>query len=228
MKRPPTASELNLCLCHSCGLACDMTDEPHECPRCDAPLHRRKTNSLTRTWAYMLAALAFYVPANLLPVMNTTMLGSGADSTIMSGVLEFWEHGAWDIALIIFIASIAVPGVKFVALTLLLMTVQRDSAWARKERSKLYRFVELIGYWSMLDVLVVALVAALVKFQALGDIEPRPGILFFGLVVVFTMLAAMSFDPRLIWDKDTGDTLSDAEPQAAPATDDAVPDPTGA
>lgn len=227
MKRPPTASELNLCLCHSCGLACDMIDEPYECPRCDAPLHRRKTNSLTRTWAYMLAALAFYVPANLLPVMNTTMLGSGADSTIMSGVLEFWEAGAWDIALIIFIASIAVPGIKFVALTLLLTTVQRDSAWARKERSKLYRFVELIGYWSMLDVLVVALVAALVKFQALGDIEPRPGILFFGLVVVFTMLAAMSFDPRLIWDKDTGNDLSDVEPQAAPATGGAVPDPTG-
>lgn len=200
MKRPPTATELNLCLCHSCGLACDMTGEPHQCQRCDAPLHRRKTNSLTRTWAYMFAALAFYVPANLLPVMNTTLLGSGADSTIMSGVLEFWEHGAWDIALIIFTASIAVPGVKFVALTLLLVTVQRDSHWARKERSKLYRFVELIGYWSMLDVLVVALVAALVKFQALGDIEPRVGILFFGLVVVFTMLSAMSFDPRLIWD----------------------------
>ncbi|ANI54326.1 paraquat-inducible protein A [Pseudomonas sp. DR 5-09] len=177
-----------------------MTGEPHQCPRCDAPLHRRKTNSLTRTWAYMFAALAFYVPANLLPVMNTTLLGSGADSTIMSGVLEFWEHGAWDIAVIIFVASIAVPGVKFVALTLLLVTVQRDSHWARKERSKLYRFVELIGYWSMLDVLVVALVAALVKFQALGDIEPRVGILFFGLVVVFTMLSAMSFDPRLIWD----------------------------
>ncbi|SIR00093.1 paraquat-inducible protein A [Pseudomonas sp. B10] len=228
MKRPPTASELNLCLCHSCGLACDMTDEPHECPRCDAPLHRRKTNSLARTWAYMLAALAFYVPANLLPVMNTVMLGNGADSTIMSGVLEFWEAGAWDIALIIFIASIAVPGVKFVALTLLLVTVQRNSDWARRERSKLYRFVELIGYWSMLDVLVVALVAALVKFQALGDIEPRPGILFFGLVVVFTMLAAMSFDPRLIWDRDTSDTISDAESPAAPVTDGAAPDPTGA
>ncbi|MEB0045197.1 MULTISPECIES: paraquat-inducible protein A [unclassified Pseudomonas] len=201
MRQPPLASELNLCLCHSCGLACDMTDNPDECPRCDAPLHRRKTNALVRTWAYMLTALAFYVPANLLPVMNTKMLGAGADSTIMSGVLEFWEGGAWDIALIIFIASIAVPGIKFVALTLLLVTVQRDSLWARKERSKLYRFVEVIGYWSMLDVLVVALVAALVKFQALGDIEPRPGILFFGLVVVFTMLAAMSFDPRLIWDK---------------------------
>ncbi|MHC8362045.1 paraquat-inducible protein A [Pseudomonas sp. LS2P72] len=202
MNRPPVASELNLCLCHSCGLACDMTDEPHECTRCGAPLHRRKTNSLARTWAYMFTALAFYVPANLLPVMNTQMVGNGADSTIMSGVLEFWQHGAWDIALIIFIASIAVPGIKFVALTLLLVTVQRDSQWANKQRSTLYRFVELIGYWSMLDVIVVALVASLVKFQALADIEPRPGILFFGLVVVFTMLSAMSFDPRLIWDKE--------------------------
>ncbi|RON24273.1 paraquat-inducible membrane protein A [Pseudomonas brassicacearum] len=201
MNTPPVASDLNLCLCHSCGMACDMTGEPHECERCGAPLHRRKTNSLTRTWAYMFTALAFYVPANLLPVMNTKMVGNGADSTIMSGVLDFWQHGAWDIALIIFIASIAVPGIKFVALTMLLVTVKRESQWARKERSKLYRFVEVIGYWSMLDVIVVALVASLVKFQALADIEPRPGILFFGLVVVFTMLAAMSFDPRLIWDQ---------------------------
>jgi paraquat-inducible protein A len=134
--------------------------------------------------------------------MNTKMVGNGADSTIMGGVLDFWQHGAWDIALIIFIASIAVPGVKFVALMLLLITVHRNSLWARKERSTLYRFVELIGYWSMLDVIVVALVASLVKFQALADIEPRPGILFFGLVVVFTMLSAMSFDPRLIWDNE--------------------------
>jgi len=200
MTTPPVADDLNLCLCHTCGLACDVSDNPHECERCGAPLHRRKTNSLTRTWAFMIAALVFYIPANLLPVMNTKMVGNGADSTIMSGVLEFWEAGAWDIALIIFIASIAVPGVKFGAITLLLITVQRDSDWARKERSKLFRFVEVIGYWSMLDVIVVALVASLVKFQALADIEPRPGILFFGLVVVFTMLSAMSFDPRLIWD----------------------------
>ncbi|SEE60327.1 MULTISPECIES: paraquat-inducible protein A [Pseudomonas] len=201
MTTPPVASELNLCLCHSCGLACDMTGEPHECERCGAPLHRRKANALTRTWAYLLTSLVFYIPANVLPVMNTKMVGNGADSTIMGGVLDFWQHGAWDIALIIFIASIAVPGIKFVALTLLLVTVQRDSDWARKERSKMYRFVELIGYWSMLDVIVVALVASLVKFQALADIEPRAGILFFGLVVVFTMLSAMSFDPRLIWDQ---------------------------
>ena len=210
MNTLPEARELNLCLCHSCGLACDMSNEPHTCERCDAPLHRRKTNSLTRTWAYLLAALVFYIPANLLPVMNTSMFGSGADSTIIGGVLEFWEHGAWDIALIIFIASIAVPGVKFVALSLLLVTAQRGSLWARKERSQLYRFVELIGYWSMLDVIVVALVAALVKFQALGDIEPRAGILFFGMVVVLTMLSAMSFDPRLIWDNRQTEEVMDA------------------
>jgi paraquat-inducible protein A len=153
--------------------------------------------------------MVFYIPANLLPVMSTSMLGSDSESTIIGDVLEFWEHGAWDIALIIFIASIAVPGIKFVALSLLLITVQRGSLWARKERSKLYRFVELIGYWSMLDVIVVALVAALVKFQALGDIEPRQGILFFGLVVVFTMLSAMSFDPRLIWENRKSEEVMD-------------------
>jgi len=202
MSTPPTAGELNLCLCHTCGLACDMSADPHECERCGAPLHRRKTNSLTRTWSYLLTSLVFYIPANLLPVMNTKMVGNGADSTIMSGVLDFWAHGAWDIALIIFIASIAVPGIKFVALAMLLITVQRNSLWAQKERSQMYRFVEVIGYWSMLDVIVVALVASLVKFQALADIEPRAGILFFGLVVVFTMLSAMSFDPRLIWDRE--------------------------
>ncbi|WP_166362820.1 paraquat-inducible protein A [Pseudomonas akapageensis] len=209
MNSPPFASELNLCLCHSCGLACDMTGHPHQCPRCNAPLHMRKANSLARTWAYMLAALVFYIPANVLPVMNTVMLGSGADSTIIGGVLEFWEHGAWDIALIIFIASIAVPGIKFVAITLLLVTAQRGSQWACRQRSKLYRFVELIGYWSMLDVIVVALVAALVKFQALGDIEPRAGILFFGLVVVCTMLSAMSFDPRLMWENRHSEEVMD-------------------
>lgn len=180
-----------------------MADQPLTCGRCGAALHARKIDSLSRSWAFLLSSLVLYVPANLLPVMNTSMLGDGTDSTIMSGVLEFWQHGAWDIALIIFIASIAVPGIKFAALSLLLVTAQRNSGWARKERARLYRFIELIGYWSMLDVVVVALVAALVKFHALATIEPRAGILFFGLVVVSTMLSAMSFDPRLIWDAPT-------------------------
>nr|WP_294979486.1 paraquat-inducible protein A [uncultured Pseudomonas sp.] len=202
MSSPPLAPELNLCLCHGCGHACDLGLGAHQCERCGAPLHARKADAIHRGWTYLIAALVFYVPANLLPVMRTEMLGQGVDSTIGGGVLEFWEAGAWDIALIIFIASIGVPAIKFFSLGLLLFTAQRHSTWARRQRSQLFRFVELIGYWSMLDVMVVALVAALVQMHGLGTIEPRPGILFFGLVVVLTMLSAMSFDPRLIWDSD--------------------------
>lgn len=211
MNPPLRAADLQLCLCHSCSKACDITQHPHQCDRCGAALHTIKPDSLNRTWAYLLAALVLYIPANLLPVMNTSMLGSGADSTIISGVLEFWEAGAWDIALIIFIASIGVPAIKFGVLTMLLVTSQRRSSWACRQRSTLFRMVELVGYWSMLDVMVVALVAALVKFDALGTIEPRVGILFFGMVVMFTMFSAMSFDPRLIWLP-----LQDKEPSHGP------------
>ncbi|MBG6291725.1 MULTISPECIES: paraquat-inducible protein A [Pseudomonas] len=208
MNTPPLAAQLNLCLCHGCGAACDTRSGGHHCQRCGAPLHPRKADAITRGWAYLVAALIFYVPANLLPVMHTEMLGQGIDSTIGGGVLEFWESGAWDIALIIFIASIGVPAIKFFSLGLLLWTAQRRSNWARRQRSQLYRFVELIGYWSMLDVMVVALVAALVQMHELGTIEPRAGILFFGMVVVLTMLSAMSFDPRHIWDD--GDPIDGA------------------
>lgn len=197
--RTPRATQMGLVACHACGLVCEA-DAETVCPRCHAPLHRRKPASLVRTAAYLLASLILYIPANLLPVMYTSRFGSGSASTILSGVIEFWNAGAWDIALIIFIASVAVPCTKFVVLGLLLVTAQRRSAWAMRERGRLYRFVELIGYWSMLDVLVVALVAALVQFKALSYVEPRVGILFFGLTVIMTMLSAMSFDPRLIWD----------------------------
>jgi paraquat-inducible protein A len=190
-------------LCHTCGQVCQASE--HQCPRCDAPVHARKPNSLARTWAFLLASLIFYIPANLLPVMHTSIFGSASENTIMSGVVEFWKHGSWDIALLIFIASVVVPCSKFFVLGTLLVTCQRRSLWAQRERAKLYRFIELIGYWSMLDVLVVALVAALVQFRALSSIDPRMGILFFGLVVVLTMLAAMSFDPRLIWDAEVED-----------------------
>jgi paraquat-inducible protein A len=137
--------------------------------------------------------------------MRTNMLGNASDNTIMSGVIEFWKSGSWDIAALIFFASIVVPCMKFLILSLLLVTCQRKSRWAMRERSRLYRMVELVGYWSMLDVLVVALVAALVQFRSLSSIDPMLGIVFFGLVVVLTMLAAMSFDPRLIWDAEVED-----------------------
>jgi paraquat-inducible protein A len=144
--------------------------------------------------------MIFYIPANLLPVMHTDMLGYSGGSTIVEGIIEFWTSGSYGIALVIFTASVAVPCAKFLIIGLLLVTARRRTPWARRERALLYRLVEKVGYWSMLDVLVVAIVAALVKFKALADIEPRLGILFFGGMVIFTMLSAMQFDPRLTWD----------------------------
>jgi len=198
MSRLPFARELGLTLCHTCGYNCALGAA--RCPRCESALHARKPHSYSRTWALLIAALILYVPANLLPVMRTSMFGNATENTIMSGVIEFWKSGSWDIASLIFFASVVVPCIKFLVLATLLVTCQRRSRWALRERSKLYRFIELIGYWSMLDVLVVAVVTALVQFRSLSSIDPLPGIVFFGLVVVLTMLAAMTFDPRLIWD----------------------------
>ena len=203
MTAPLYARDLKLMLCHTCGKICQQ--DQHQCPRCDSPVHPRKPDSLARTWALLIAALIFYIPANLLPVMRTNMFGNASENTIMSGVIEFWHAGSWDIALLIFFASMVVPSIKFVVLGTLLVTCQRRSTWAMRGRSKLYRFIELIGYWSMLDVLVVALVAALVQFRSLSSIDPLLGIVFFGFVVVLTMLAAMTFDPRLIWDAEVED-----------------------
>lgn len=205
MSLPPRARQLHVLACHACGMVLeDALDSigRGRCPRCAAVLHRRRPNSISRAWALLIAGLLFYIPANVLPVMYTNMLGSGSDNTILQGVVEFWRSGSYGIALVIFIASVAVPCSKFLILGMLLVTVQRRSTWAMRERARLYRLVELVGYWSMLDVLVVAIVAALVKFQSLSDIEPRSGILFFGMVVILTMLSAMQFDPRLIWDSE--------------------------
>lgn len=212
MSRIASASALGIVRCHGCGLACQDVGSGESsasvraiCPRCNSSLHRRKPDSLARTTAFLLAAVILYLPANLLPVMYTSWFGRGHASTIMSGVIDFWRAGAWDISLIIFIASVAVPCAKFLVLGLLVVTVRRGSTWAMHERTHLYHFVEFIGYWSMLDVLVIALVAALVQFKALSSTEPRVGILFFGLVVILTMFAALSFDPRLIWDAKEAD-----------------------
>ena len=170
------------------------------CPRCGAHIHRRHRNSFSRAWAFLVAAMVLYLPANLFPVMWTEQFRSGHASTIIGGVGEFWDQKAYGIALVIFVASVVVPCAKFLIMGLLLVSSQRRSRWRMLERARLYRLVELVGYWSMLDVLVVGMVTALVKFDALTDVEPRIGILFFGMVVILTMLSAMSFDPRLIWD----------------------------
>lgn len=202
MKSTMRAMECGLVACHTCGLVyASSSDEKHSaCLRCGSRLHPRLPDSISRSWALLMAAVILYIPANLLPVMNTTLLGRGADSTIMSGVIQFWQHGSYGISALIFIASIGVPCTKFLVIALLLFTSSLKSAWRRAERARLYRLIEMVGYWSMLDVLVVAVIAALVKFHGLSDAEPRIGILFFGGVVILTMLSAMNFDPRLIWD----------------------------
>lgn len=199
---PPQASHMGLTRCHICGMTC-VNDRPGigdlRCGRCRAPLHGVRADRIGASWALLLAALICYIPANVMPVMYTQLLGNGSESTILQGVAEFWRSGSYGIALVIFIASVVVPCTKFVTLGLLLVSAQRKTPWKRRERAVLYRLIEVVGYWSMLDVLVVAVVAALVKFRALGDVEPRVGILFFGAVVILTMLSAMQFDPRLNW-----------------------------
>jgi paraquat-inducible protein A len=200
----PTAAALGLVGCHECGLVCrhdrGATHADEACPRCGARLHLRKRDSIARTWALLVAAMILYVPANVVPIMRTVSLFDTEDNTILTGVVQLWQVGSWDLAIIVFVASVMVPMLKFLALGLLLVSVQRRSAANTQERTKLFRLVEVVGYWSMLDVFVVALLTGLVQFGVLAQVVPLPGVIWFGLMVVLTMLASMSFDPRLIWD----------------------------
>jgi paraquat-inducible protein A len=200
-----TARDLSLIGCRSCHLLSQRPGLEESgrivCPRCGAPLHQRKPNSVARTWALVLAAYVLYVPANVLPMTKVTSLGKTQVDTIMSGVIYFIQTGMWPLALVIFIASIMVPLLKLIILTYLLISVHRGSRWRRVERTRLYRITEAVGRWSMLDVYVVSILVALVALGAFASIEAGPGAVFFASVVVTTMFAAMSFDPRLIWDE---------------------------
>lgn len=205
---PATAASLGLRACLVCGMLCRAPADdarPLQCPRCLAPLHSRKPASLQRTWAYLIAALALYVPANLLPVMHSTSLFRTQSNTIMSGVVELWTTGSWPLALLVFVASIVVPGLKIVSLGLLAVSVRYGRFWDPGQRTRLYRLVEFVGRWSMLDIFAVALTVAMVQSPGFATVQAQPGALAFGAVVVLTMLASMSFDPRLIWDR-AGDT----------------------
>ena len=198
--RTPTAKNLGLVACRHCHLLSRETDAPADCPRCGAPLSSRKPNSIVRAWALVLAAMVFYIPANVLPITHTISLGAVQSDTIMSGVIYFIQTGSWPIALVIFVASVFVPLLKLLILAYLLISVQRRSQWRPVDRTRLYRLTEVIGRWSMLDIYVVTILVALVHLGALATIEAGPGAIFFGAVVVVTMLAAEAFDPRLIWD----------------------------
>jgi paraquat-inducible protein A len=194
--------EIDLILCRTCGRAHldSVLPADRRCNRCGSKVERRIPFSQQATLAWLLTGLVLYIPANVLPVMHTSGLLGEADSTILDGILGFWHAGDWDLALVIFVASVAVPFTKFIAIGLLLYTTRTGSHWQLHERARLYRAVEFIGYWSMLDVIVVALTSTLMQFAVLGTAEPRLGIAFFCAVVVSTMIAVLNFDPRLIWD----------------------------
>jgi paraquat-inducible protein A len=198
----PTGITLGLVSCESCGLLSRPVDinEPGQCPRCGEELALRKHNAIQRTWAFIIAALICFIPANLLPVMVSTTLVGSEDDTIISGVVLLYKTGSWHLALIVLIASIVIPLAKIMALAYLLVTVQRRSIKERHERLKLYRLVEFVGRWSMLDVFVITFTVALIQLQPLMSIKPGAGVLFFAAVVVLTMIGAENFDPRLIWD----------------------------
>jgi paraquat-inducible protein A len=199
------AAAAGLIGCHSCNLVSRVSaSHGHHaavvCPRCGGTLHARKPDSLARTWALVIAAGICYVPANLLPIMKVTSLGNSQADTIMSGVIYLLVHGMWPLALVVFIASVFVPLTKLIILVYLLISVQRRSQWRPVDRTRLYRITEAVGRWSMVDIYVVTIMVALVKLGNLASIEAQAGAIFFGAVVVITMIAAMTFDPRLIWD----------------------------
>jgi paraquat-inducible protein A len=202
MPLQPTAGRLGFYSCHTCNLLTKSMSGVHhpQCPRCGSPLHFRKPDSIARTWALLIASYILFIPANVLPIMHTSSLFGAQSDTILSGVVYLWTSGSWHLAVIVFVASILVPGAKLVALTVLVVSVQRGSTWDPLQRTKMYRIVELVGRWSMLDIFVVAMLVALVQLHALATIRAGAGAVAFGAVVVVTMFAAMAFDPRLIWD----------------------------
>lgn len=195
-----TAKDAGLAACHDCGTLVPFEGGHQRCPRCHAPVHLRRPDSIARSWALLIAAAICYIPANVLAVTITDSLGKSQADTIMSGVLYFLHHGDWPLALVIFTASVAVPMAKIGMLIYLLISVQRRSAWRPADRTRVYRIVELIGRWSMLDMFVVTILVALVQLGFFASMHAGPGAVYFAAVVVLTMLAAEQFDPRLMWD----------------------------
>jgi paraquat-inducible protein A len=195
-----TAARLGLLACHTCGVVSrPLGGTEAACPRCGTRLRIRIPDSLARTIAFLTAAAVMFVPANALPVLTTRSLARSHADTILSGVVVLWKAGSWPLAVLVFVASIVVPGLKIASLSLLVASTARHSTWRRLARTRLYRLLETVGRWSMLDVFVMGLLAAIVH-SPLAGVQIEAGALAFAAVVILTMLASLSFDPRLIWD----------------------------
>jgi paraquat-inducible protein A len=200
-----TAREAGLVACETCGKVHKAPrQEPAFCLRCGSRLHSRKPASIERTWALLLTGIVLYLPANLYPIMQTESLGRPEDSTIIGGVILLWHHGSYMISSVVFIASVLIPILKFFVIAYLLLSVQRRSTLARRQKLRLFHVTEFIGPWSMIDVFVVALLVALVQMGGIASVRPGVAALAFATMVAATMLAALSFDQRLLWDRVVG------------------------
>lgn len=199
-----TAARVGLLACPTCTLVCRDLDQAdrstRRCPRCRTALHSRHPRSVQNTWALLIAATILYIPANVYPVMLVEQVGRETLSTILGGVVKLMESGQYVLALLVFVASVVVPLLKIGGLSLLLITIHRRSRWRPRDRTRLYRLIDFVGRWSMLDIFVIAALIAVVRLGSLVTILPEVGVIAFAAVVVLTMLAAKSFDPRLMWD----------------------------
>jgi paraquat-inducible protein A len=193
-----TARDAGLVGCRTCGRVSAWGTR--RCPRCGRALHSREPASLQRVWAWLIVGIMAYVPANVLTMMSTRFLGSTLDSTIVGGVFDLVHHGAYGIAAIVAVASVGIPVAKFLAIGYLAWSIQGGGTLSAHRRIHLYEAVEFIGRWSMIDVFVVAILAATIQLGFLASIEPGPAAVFFALSVIFTMLSAQALDPRLLWD----------------------------
>jgi paraquat-inducible protein A len=203
MKEPlPRAAAMGLAGCDTCGRVSPVSQE--KCPRCGSGLHLRKPDSVRRTVAFMLAAIALYIPANILPMMSMVELGVLTDNTIVGGIQYFWETEAYPIAIVILVASILIPLLKILALTCLCLAASGKLHPSPAALGRIYWLTELFGRWSMVDIFVVGILVALVQLGNYMVVSPGPGSLAFAGVVMLTMFAAMSFDPRLLWDRYDG------------------------
>ena len=193
------ALQQGLAVCHTCLALIKI--ESARCSRCGSAIHARIPDSIERTVALLIAAIVMYIPANLYPIMTTEQFGRPMDSTILGGVILLWKMGSYPVALIIFIASVLVPIGKILSIAALCWTVNGNHMTSQRQRTILYRVTELIGKWSMVDVFVVAILVALIQITGILVIRPGGAALAFAAMVILTMLSAISFDPRLIWDQ---------------------------
>lgn len=187
--------------CPSCGYVQNMGPAKRcVCRRCGATFHFRKPRSFARCWAFVIAASILYIPANVLPVMQIRTFGVTTGHTIVGGVIELWRTGSWSLAVIVFIASVVVPMTKLFALAFLMLRHRWKGVLIQRQRTRMYELVEFVGQWSMLDVFVVILLSAMANFPGFSGVSADMGAASFGVVVILTMFAAMSFDPRIGWD----------------------------